>query len=39
MNYHLWPSNDSPWGFPFAMALMFMSVGLTLWYFKRQRWL
>ena len=39
MNYHLWPANDSAWGFPFAMALMVVSVGLTLWYFKRQRWL
>ncbi|MBA3697510.1 MAG: magnesium transporter CorA family protein [Planctomycetes bacterium] len=39
MNYTLWPHNDSPWGFPFAMALMCMSVGLTLWYFRRQRWL
>lgn len=39
MNYHLWPANDSEWGFPFAMALMVVSVGLTLWYFRRQRWL
>ena len=41
MNYKLWPAfgEDSPWGFPFAMVLMFISVGLTLWYFKRQRWL
>jgi magnesium transporter len=39
MNYQMWPANNSVWGFPFAMALMVMSVGLTLWYFKRQRWL
>jgi magnesium transporter len=39
MNYKLWPHNDSPWGFPFAMGIMVMSVGLTLWYFRRQRWL
>lgn len=41
MNYKLWPAfaEDSPWGFPFAMGIMFVSVGLTLWYFKRNRWL
>ncbi len=41
MNYKLWPAfaPDSPWGFPFAMAVMFVSVGLTLWYFRKQRWL
>jgi len=41
MNYKLWPAfaDDSNWGFPFAMGMMVVSVGLTLWYFKRQRWL
>jgi magnesium transporter len=39
MNYELWPHNDSPWGFSFAVGLMVLSVGMTLWYFRRQRWL
>jgi magnesium transporter len=39
MNYDLWPANDRWWGFPFAMGIMVFSVGMTLWYFRRQRWL
>jgi magnesium transporter len=39
MNYELWPRNDNPFGFAFAMCIMVVSVGLTLWYFRRQRWL
>ena len=39
MNYELWPATNTWWGFPFAMGLMCFSVGMTLWYFRRQRWL
>ena len=39
MNYKLWPANDWDYGFAYAMVVMVASVGLTLWYFRRQRWL
>ncbi len=39
MNYKLWPADDNPYGFAFAIGIMVISVGLTLWYFRRQRWL
>jgi magnesium transporter len=39
MNYKLWPHNDWDYGFLYALVVMVLSVVLTLWYFKRQRWL
>jgi magnesium transporter len=39
MNYELWPHNDTPWGFSFALGIMLFSVVTTLIVFKKQRWL
>lgn len=39
MNFELVPSNDWSHGFAFAVALMFASTGVLLWFFKKSGWL
>lgn len=39
MNFELVPSNDWSYGFAFAVALMFASTGVLLWFFKKSGWL
>ncbi len=39
MNFDIMPELKWAWGYPFALGLMVMSVGLTMWYFRKQRWL
>ncbi|KAB1065223.1 magnesium/cobalt transporter CorA [Salibacter halophilus] len=39
MNFQFMPELDEIWGYPFAIALMILSSGLTLFYFKRKGWL
>jgi magnesium transporter len=39
MNLKLWPHDGHGWGFPAAMAMMVASAFLTLWFFRRRRWL
>lgn len=39
MNFHLMPELSWKFGYPFALLLMVMSSLLTLYYFRRQKWL
>ena len=39
MNFRLMPELAQNWGYPFALLLMALSSGLTLFYFKRNNWL
>ncbi|MFZ1687882.1 MAG: magnesium/cobalt transporter CorA [Flavobacteriales bacterium] len=39
MNFHHMPELEPRWGYPFALALMGVSSGGTLLYFKRKGWL
>lgn len=39
MNFDFMPELHWRFGYPFALVLMAVSVGVTLWYFKRKRWL
>jgi len=39
MNFRLMPELVQSWGYPFALMLMAISSGLTLFYFKRNNWL
>ena len=39
MNFLHMPELEPRWGYPFALALMLISSGITLFYFKRKRWL
>lgn len=39
MNFHLMPELNWKFGYPFALLLMVMSSLLTLYYFRRQKWL
>ncbi|MBI1316940.1 magnesium/cobalt transporter CorA [bacterium] len=39
MNFRLMPELVQSWGYPFALLLMALSSGLTLFYFKRNNWL
>ncbi|MCW3798051.1 magnesium transporter CorA family protein [Sphingomonas sp. BN140010] len=39
MNFHHMPELDEPWGYPMALALMFLSAVLPLWYLKRRGWI
>ena len=39
MNFESMPELSWPWGYPFALGLMFISSLVTLLYFKRKRWL
>jgi hypothetical protein len=39
MNFQLWPSEQSEWSFPFALALMAILGGAVLFTFKRIGWL
>ncbi|GDY12985.1 magnesium transport protein CorA [Planctomycetota bacterium] len=40
-NYDLWPGGEwfKAYGFWFTLGLMIGTVALTMWYFKRQRWM
>lgn len=39
MNYRLAPFDEWEYGFHFAIGLMLLSIGLTLYFFKRKRWM
>lgn len=39
MNFHVMPELDEPWGYPMALGLMLVSVGLTFTVFKWRKWL
>lgn len=39
MNFTLMPELDWDYGYLFAIGLMILSVGMTLYFFKRKRWL
>lgn len=39
MNFRVMPELAQNWGYPFALLLMALSSGLTLFYFKRNNWL
>ncbi len=39
MNYRLAPFDEWEYGFHFAILLMFLSIGATLYFFKRKRWM
>jgi magnesium transporter len=39
MNFQIMPELNWKWGYPFALGLMFLASTLTLWYFKRKKWL
>ncbi|MCH5306203.1 MAG: magnesium/cobalt transporter CorA [Rikenella sp.] len=39
MNYRLSPFDEWAYGFEFAIGLMLISVGITLYFFKRKRWM
>ena len=39
MNFDFMPELKWRYGYPYALALMALSVAATLWYFKRKRWL
>lgn len=39
MNFKYMPELDEIWGYPFAILLMFLSSALTLFFFRRKKWL
>lgn len=39
MNFKFMPELDEIWGYPFAILLMVFSSALTLYFFKRKKWL
>ncbi|MGE5116636.1 MAG: magnesium/cobalt transporter CorA [Betaproteobacteria bacterium] len=39
MNFHSIPELQWDWGYPFALALMIVSVVTPFWYFRRKGWL
>jgi magnesium transporter len=39
MNFRFMPELDEVWGYPFAILLMVFSSALTLYFFKRKKWL
>ncbi|MEO8409129.1 MAG: CorA family divalent cation transporter, partial [Propionivibrio sp.] len=40
MNFHNgMPELNWPYGYPFSLAMMFVSVALPFWYFVRKGWL
>jgi magnesium transporter len=39
MNFRFMPELDKIWGYPFAILLMVFSSALTLYFFKRKKWL
>lgn len=39
MNFRFMPELDTRWGYPFAIILMFLSSGFTLFFFKHKKWL
>jgi len=39
MNFKTLPELDWAWGYPFALALMIISVALPIWQFRRKGWL
>ena len=39
MNYRLAPFDEWEYGFHFAILLMLLSIGLTLYFFKRKKWM
>ena len=39
MNFHLMPELDKSWGYPFALLLMVLSAGCSLFFFRRRGWL
>ena len=39
MNFRVMPELELPWGYPFALGLMLVSVVTPFWYFRRKGWL
>ena len=39
MNFRAFPELDWPYGYPFSLALMVVSVIIPFWYFRRKGWL
>lgn len=39
MNFQYMPELAWQWGYPLALGLMALSSGITLWYFRRKKWL
>ena len=39
MNFRTMPELELPWGYPFALGLMLVSVITPFWYFRRKGWL
>jgi magnesium transporter len=39
MNFQHMPELQQPWGYPFALGLMLMSVAAPLLYFRRKGWM
>ena len=39
MNFQHMPELAQPWGYPFALGLMLMSVAAPLIYFRRKGWM
>ncbi|MFW5761933.1 MAG: CorA family divalent cation transporter, partial [Cyclobacteriaceae bacterium] len=39
MNFEIMPELSWPWGYPFALSLMVISSLITLFYFRRKKWL
>ncbi len=39
MNFRFMPELDWPYGYPLALGLMVVTAGLTVWFFRRKRWL
>lgn len=38
MNFRFMPELEKLWGYPFAMFLMIFSSAVTLWFFRRKKW-
>jgi magnesium transporter len=39
MNFHHFPELSWPWGYPMALAIMFVSAVGPYFYFKRRGWI
>ena len=39
MNFRYMPELDKPWGYPAVIALSVAVVVISLWFFKKKKWL
>jgi magnesium transporter len=39
MNFRFMPELDEIWGYPFALALMAITAGALIWFFRRRNWM